>query len=141
VEFVRAAFLNVSNFQPPLPGHRACRPVRRLHFPSRNLTGPVDWAELGNLSSLLTVDLSGNSLQGGIDASFWRAPSLRAVDVSRNNLNGVLRFDDVPSMRLAALTCRETSSPPSSAWPGSPAWRFSTYRGTESAQHRRGCRI
>ncbi|PUZ74855.1 hypothetical protein GQ55_1G099900 [Panicum hallii var. hallii] len=102
-EFVRAAFLNVSNFQPPLPGHRACRPVRRLHFPSRNLTGPVDWAELGNLSSLLTVDLSGNSLQGGIDASFWRAPSLRAVDVSRNNLNGVLRFDDVPSMRLAAL--------------------------------------
>ncbi|RLM79093.1 hypothetical protein C2845_PM12G07900 [Panicum miliaceum] len=102
-EFVRAAFLNVSNFQPPLPGRRACRPVRRLPFPSRNLTGPVDWAELGNLSSLLTVDLSGNSLQGGIDASFWRAPSLRAVDVSRNNLDGVLRFDDVPSMRLAAL--------------------------------------
>jgi len=104
-EFVRAAFLHVSNFQPPLPGRRACRPVRRLRFPSLNLTGPVDWAALGNLSSLLTVDLSGNSLRGGVDAAFWRAPVLRAVDVSRNNLSGALRFDvdGDPRTRLAAL--------------------------------------
>ncbi|CAL4970357.1 unnamed protein product [Urochloa decumbens] len=79
-QFVRAAFLNVTNFTLPLPGRRTCRPVRRLRFPSRNLTGPVRWGELGNLTSLLTVDLSGNSLDGGIDASFWRAPLLRAVD-------------------------------------------------------------
>ncbi|CAN6237678.1 unnamed protein product [Urochloa humidicola] len=106
-QFVRAAFLNVTNFTLPLPGRRTCRPVRRLPFPSRNLTGPVHWAELRNLTSLLTVDLSGNSLQGTIDASFWRAPSLRAVDVSRNRLAGALRFDDgdrdPPSQRLASL--------------------------------------
>ncbi|RCV04699.1 hypothetical protein SETIT_1G021900v2 [Setaria italica] len=101
-EFVRAAFLNVTNFTPPLPGRRACRPVRRLRFPSRKLIGAVNWAELGNLSSLLTVDLSGNSLQGAISSAFWRAPLLRAVDVSRNNLDGALRFDD-PSSRLASL--------------------------------------
>ncbi|CAN6250953.1 unnamed protein product [Urochloa humidicola] len=93
-QFVRLAFLNVTNFTLPLPNRRTCRPVRRLPFPSRNLTGPIIWAELGNLTSLLTVDLSGNSLEGTIDASFWRAPSLRAVDVSRNRLGGALRFDD-----------------------------------------------
>ncbi|CAL4888909.1 unnamed protein product [Urochloa decumbens] len=104
-QFVRAAFLNVTNFTLPLPGRRTCRPVRRLRFPSRNLTGPVRWGELGNLTSLLTVDLSGNSLDGAIDASFWRAPLLRAVDVSRNRLAGALRFDDGddPSQRLASL--------------------------------------
>ncbi|XP_062218715.1 calmodulin-binding receptor kinase CaMRLK-like [Phragmites australis] len=98
---VRAAFLHVGNFPLPLPGSRACRPVRRLPFRSRNLTGAVDWAALGNLSSLLTVDLSGNSLQGGINDAFWRAPSLRAIDVSGNRLGGALRFR--PSTRLAAL--------------------------------------
>ncbi|CAL5022949.1 unnamed protein product [Urochloa decumbens] len=104
-QFVRAAFLNVTNFTLPLPGRRTCRPVRRLPFPSRNLTGPVRWGELRNLTSLLTVDLSGNSLDGTIDASFWRAPLLRAVDVSRNRLAGALRFDDGddPSQRLASL--------------------------------------
>nr|CAB3446235.1 unnamed protein product [Digitaria exilis] len=109
-EFVRAAFLHVANFTLPSPNRRTCRPVRRLRFPSRNLSGAVEWSELGNLSSLLTVDLSGNSLQGHVDASFWRAPLLRAVDVSRNNLNGTLQFDldvdDDPSSnkrRLASL--------------------------------------
>ncbi|KAL6629628.1 hypothetical protein ACP70R_029393 [Stipagrostis hirtigluma subsp. patula] len=100
-EFVRAAFLHVRNFPLPSPGRRACRPVRRLRFPSRNLTGAVDWAALASLSSLLTVDLSGNSLEGGVDGAFSRAPSLRAVDVSDNRLGGALRFD--PSARLAAL--------------------------------------
>jgi hypothetical protein len=101
-EFVRAAFLNVANFTLPLPGRRACRPVRRLRFSSRDLAGAVDWAELGNLSNLLTVDLSGNSLHGAISSAFWRAPLLRAVDVSRNRLGGALRFD-YPNTRLAAL--------------------------------------
>jgi hypothetical protein len=63
----------------------------------------VNWAALGNLTSLLTVDLSNNSLHGHIDgSSFWRTPLLRAVDVSRNHLEGVLRFD-YPSTRLATL--------------------------------------
>jgi hypothetical protein len=110
-DIIRAAFSQVANFPLPLPapaGRRrraSCRPVRRLHFPSRNLTGAVNWAELANLTSLLTVDLSDNSLHGRIDddASFWRAPLLRAVDVSRNHLQGVLRFDDDPGTRLASL--------------------------------------
>ncbi|KAJ1278724.1 hypothetical protein BS78_04G100500 [Paspalum vaginatum] len=100
---VRAAFLNVTNFPLPLPGRRACHPLRRLLFPSRNLTGAVRWSALANLSSLLTVDLSGNALHGSVDAAFWRAPLLRAVDVSRNRLRGALRFPDRPSARLAAL--------------------------------------
>jgi len=111
-DIIRTAFSQVANFPLPLPapaGRRrraSCRPVRRLHFPSRNLTGAVNWAELGNLTSLLTVDLSNNSLHGRIDASFWGAPLLRALDVSRNHLQGVLRFDDdddYPGTRLASL--------------------------------------
>jgi len=54
-----------------------------------------------NLSSLLTLDLSGNSLQGDVHSAFWRAPTLRAVDVSGNRLGGALRFE--PSARLATL--------------------------------------
>lgn len=103
-EIVRAAFRQVANFPLPLPGRRrACRHVRRLRFPSRNLTGAVDWDELGNLSGLLTVDLSGNSLHGRVGSSFWRAPSLRAVDVSCNRLEGALRFGGHPGTRLATL--------------------------------------
>jgi hypothetical protein len=98
-DIVRKAFLHVGNF--PLPRRPACRPVRRLRFPSRNLTGVLRWEELSNLSSLLTVDLSGNSLEGDVHAAFWRAPSLRAVDVSENRLGGALRFE--PSARLAAV--------------------------------------
>ncbi|CAM0946079.1 unnamed protein product [Alopecurus aequalis] len=98
-DIVRKAFLHVGNFS--LPRRSACRPVRRLRFPSRNLTGVLRWEELANLSSLLTLDLSGNSLQGDVHSAFWRAPSLRAVDVSGNRLGGALRFE--PSARLASL--------------------------------------
>ncbi|CAM0946077.1 unnamed protein product [Alopecurus aequalis] len=59
---------------------------------------------VGNFSlprRLLTLDLSGNSLQGDVHSAFWRAPSLRAVDVSGNRLGGALRFE--PSARLASL--------------------------------------
>ncbi|GJN19427.1 hypothetical protein PR202_gb06705 [Eleusine coracana subsp. coracana] len=100
---VRAAFLRVGNFPLPPPGLRACRPVRRLRLPSRNLTGTVDWAALANLTSLLTVDLAGNSLDGGVDPAFWRAPALRAADVSGNHLAGALRFDHDSTTRLASL--------------------------------------
>ncbi|KAL5211196.1 hypothetical protein ABZP36_022043 [Zizania latifolia] len=96
---VRAAFKNVTNF--PMPHGPTCRPVRRLMFPSRNLAGAVGWEKLGNLSGLLTVDLSGNSLEGDVGGAFWRAPLLRAVDISGNRLAGALRFEQ--SARLASL--------------------------------------
>uniref|UniRef100_A0A0D9YLR6 Protein kinase domain-containing protein n=1 Tax=Oryza glumipatula TaxID=40148 RepID=A0A0D9YLR6_9ORYZ len=99
---VFAAFKNVTNF--PLPRRPSCRPVRRLAYPSRNLAGVVGWAALGNLSGLLTVDLSGNSLEGDDGfggGALWRAPLLRSVDVSRNRLGGALRLG--ASARMASL--------------------------------------
>ncbi|KAG8070172.1 hypothetical protein GUJ93_ZPchr0006g40748 [Zizania palustris] len=96
---VRTAFKNVTNF--PMPRGPTCRPVRRLMLPSRNLAGAVGWEKLGNLSGLLTVDLSGNSLEGDVGGAFWRAPLLRAVDISGNRLGGALRFEQ--SARLASL--------------------------------------
>ncbi|KAG8058581.1 hypothetical protein GUJ93_ZPchr0002g24341 [Zizania palustris] len=96
---VREAFKNVTNF--PLPRGPTCRPVRRLMFRSRNLIGVVGWEKLGNLSGLLTVDLSGNSLEGDVGGAFWRAPLLRAVDVSGNRLGDALQFEQ--SARLASL--------------------------------------
>uniref|UniRef100_A0ACD6A100 Uncharacterized protein n=1 Tax=Avena sativa TaxID=4498 RepID=A0ACD6A100_AVESA len=96
---VAAAFRHVRNFQPQsVP---ACAPVRDLRLPSRNLTGAVAWASLANLSALAALDLSGNALRGAIPGGFWRAPSLRSVDVSRNQLGGSLRVE--PSPRLRSL--------------------------------------
>lgn len=100
-DIVRKAFLDVINFRLPRHGRSACRPVRRLRFPSSNLTGVPRWDELANLSSLLTLNLSGNSLEGELRGAFWRAPSLRAVDLSGNRLGGALRFE--PSTRLRSL--------------------------------------
>ncbi|KAJ1255578.1 hypothetical protein BS78_K185300 [Paspalum vaginatum] len=96
---VAAAFRYVRNFRAPRA--KACQPVRELRLPSRNLTGTVSWAALANLSALASLDLSGNALQGAIPGGFWRAPSLRALDVSRNQLGGALRLG--PSPRLQSL--------------------------------------
>uniref|UniRef100_A0ACD5WU28 Uncharacterized protein n=1 Tax=Avena sativa TaxID=4498 RepID=A0ACD5WU28_AVESA len=96
---VAAAFRHVRNFQPQsVP---ACAPVRELRLQSRNLTGAVAWASLANLSALAALDLSGNALRGAIPGGFWRAPSLRSVDVSRNQLGGSLRVE--PNPRLQSL--------------------------------------
>ncbi|KAF0904959.1 hypothetical protein E2562_039203 [Oryza meyeriana var. granulata] len=97
---VAAAFRDVHNFQLP-SGAPACRPVRELRLPSRNLMGAVAWAALANLSGLAVLDLSGNALQGAIPGGFWRAPSLRFVDISGNQLGGALRVE--PSPRLESL--------------------------------------
>uniref|UniRef100_A0A0E0LCE8 Protein kinase domain-containing protein n=1 Tax=Oryza punctata TaxID=4537 RepID=A0A0E0LCE8_ORYPU len=101
---VAAAFRDVRNFQLPPAGASAapCRAVRELLLPSRNLTGAVAWAALANLSGLAVLDLSGNALQGAIPGGFWRAPSLRYVDVSGNQLGGALRVVE-PSPRLESL--------------------------------------
>uniref|UniRef100_J3MEU6 Protein kinase domain-containing protein n=1 Tax=Oryza brachyantha TaxID=4533 RepID=J3MEU6_ORYBR len=85
---VAAAFRGVRNFQAP-GGARGCRPVRELRL------------ALANLSGLAVLDLSGNALQGAIPGGFWRAPSLRSVDVSGNQLGGALRVE--PSSRLESL--------------------------------------
>ena len=53
---VAAAFRHVRNFRPQAVP--ACRPVRELRLPSRNLTGAVAWAALANLSALAALDLS-----------------------------------------------------------------------------------
>lgn len=94
---VAAAFRGVRNFQLP-----PCGAVRELRLPSRNLTGAVAWAALANLSGLAVLDLSGNALQGAIPGGFWRAPSLRHVDVSGNQLGGALRVVEA-SPRLESL--------------------------------------
>ncbi|TKW21790.1 hypothetical protein SEVIR_4G144200v4 [Setaria viridis] len=97
---IAAAFRHVRNFRPP-SSVNSCQPVRELRLPSRNLTGPVSWAALANLSALAALDLSGNALQGAIPGRFWRAPSLRSVNVSRNQLGGALRVERNP--RLLSL--------------------------------------
>uniref|UniRef100_A0A0D3GHL2 Protein kinase domain-containing protein n=1 Tax=Oryza barthii TaxID=65489 RepID=A0A0D3GHL2_9ORYZ len=94
---VAAAFRGVRNFQLP-----PCGAVRELRLPSRNLTGAVAWAALANLSGLAVLDLSGNALHGGVPGGFWRAPSLRHVDVSGNQLGGALRVVEA-SPRLESL--------------------------------------
>ncbi|CAM0910338.1 unnamed protein product [Alopecurus aequalis] len=94
---VAAAFRHVRNF--PSQSVPACTPLRELRLPSRNLTGAVAWAVLANLSALAALDLSGNALRGAIPGGFWRAPSLRSVDISGNQLGGSLRVEPNPGLQ------------------------------------------
>ncbi|PKA57930.1 putative LRR receptor-like serine/threonine-protein kinase [Apostasia shenzhenica] len=86
------AFTSVSGFRLPLlPDCGGC--LRDLRLPSQNLSGTVSWMFLRNITTLETVDLSGNSLEGSIPGGFWSAPALAAVNLAGNLLGGHLRFD------------------------------------------------
>lgn len=86
------AFSSVSNFVPPqLSAAGDC--IQHLRLPSRNLSGAISWMFLRNITSLQTIDLSGNALEGSIPGGFWSAPALAEVNLAANNLGGPLRFD------------------------------------------------
>ncbi|XP_020576769.1 LOW QUALITY PROTEIN: probable LRR receptor-like serine/threonine-protein kinase At2g24230, partial [Phalaenopsis equestris] len=87
------AFSSVSGFHLPPPSPTgAC--IRHLHLPSQNLSGTLSWMFLRNITTLQTLDLSSNSLDGSVPGSFWSSPALTAVSLAGNHLGGPLRFEN-----------------------------------------------
>ena len=63
--------------------------VTGLWLPRNNLIGEIP-EELGNLTKLQSLDLSGNQLSGDIPAELGSLPDLRWLDLSHNRLSGVI---------------------------------------------------
>ncbi|KAL0925127.1 hypothetical protein M5K25_003437 [Dendrobium thyrsiflorum] len=87
------SFSSVAGFHPP-PASATGDCIRHLHLPSQNLSGTLAWIFLRNITTLQTLDLSGNALDGSIPGSFWSSPALTEVNLARNNLGGPLRFEE-----------------------------------------------
>ena len=65
---------------------------------------------LGNLSSLVALDLSSQALTGQLPNDWLSSPQLRVLDVSRNSLRG-----SIPPPSVAANIYGSTSKPPAPA--------------------------
>ncbi|KAG0463966.1 hypothetical protein HPP92_020035 [Vanilla planifolia] len=83
--------------------------VRSASF--QNLSGAVSWMHLRNITTLQTLDLSGNALEGSIPGAFWSAPALIEVNLAENHLGGPLRFDG-SSLRFLNLSSNRFTGAP-----------------------------
>ncbi|KAK8522771.1 hypothetical protein V6N13_115724 [Hibiscus sabdariffa] len=61
--------------------------ILSVHFQQKGLTGTIS-SNFANLTSLTTLDLSGNNLTGTIPEELTKLPNLTQLDVSNNNLYG-----------------------------------------------------
>ncbi|XP_074592625.1 LOW QUALITY PROTEIN: uncharacterized protein LOC141848492 [Curcuma longa] len=96
---IAKAFRHVSGFRLLSPNATAAPGGGcSLVLPSRNLTGTISWAYLRNVSSLRTIDLSGNALDGSVPGGFWSAPTLLDVNFADNRFGGALRFGHSPTI-------------------------------------------
>ncbi|TKW37949.1 hypothetical protein SEVIR_1G082950v4 [Setaria viridis] len=64
--------------------------VKEISLASMSLEGRISSASLGNLTSMLSLSLSCNSLSGDLPAELLLSRSMVVFDVSFNNLNGDL---------------------------------------------------
>ncbi|KAG0465446.1 hypothetical protein HPP92_019610 [Vanilla planifolia] len=106
-DLLNLAFSSVSGFYPP-PQSDCLREIR-LSF--QNLSGAVSWMHLRNITTLQTLDLSGNALEGSIPGAFWSAPALIEVNLAENHLGGPLRFDG-SSLRFLNLSSNRFTGAP-----------------------------
>ncbi|XWS08056.1 hypothetical protein CRYUN_Cryun41cG0045300 [Craigia yunnanensis] len=80
------------------------RRVRALHLPNINLTGTIP-PHLGNLSFLVSLDLSHNNFLGHLPRELVQLSRLKLIDLSFNFLRGEIplwfgRLDKVLSLSL-----------------------------------------
>ncbi|KAG0520961.1 hypothetical protein BDA96_08G119900 [Sorghum bicolor] len=99
--------------------------VTELLLPSRGLEGNIS-ASLGNLTGLRRLDLSRNSLSGGLPPELMSSASVLVLDVSFNRLSGELQEYSPSSLEYHPLQVLNVSSNfffgdfPSTAWGKKP---------------------
>lgn len=85
-------FRYVSGFNSSWFSSNCSAVITDIVLPSRNLNGTVSWNPLRNLTRLLVLDLSNNSLDGSLPTWLWSKPGLVSVNLSRNRFGGSIRF-------------------------------------------------
>lgn len=87
--------------------------VVSLQLPFKRLVGTLP-SELGHLSKLQWLNLTGNEISGSIPATFFdQFESLQRLDLSRNRLTGSIppSLWSIPSLQIVALSYNFLSGP------------------------------
>ncbi|OIW16740.1 hypothetical protein TanjilG_14510 [Lupinus angustifolius] len=88
---LNSLLLNVSynGISGPIPSEFGgmCRSLKFMDVSGNQITGPIPFG-LGDLVSLVSLNLSWNHLQGQIPTSFGRMKNLKFLSLAGNNLNG-----------------------------------------------------
>lgn len=86
---LRRLNLSVNNLSGPIPGTLGfLQAMISLSLSRNNLSGSIPVEELANCSSLVTLDLRYNQLQGRILSQIGHLTNLRELDLGNNRLSG-----------------------------------------------------
>ncbi|KAF8042067.1 hypothetical protein BT93_A0613 [Corymbia citriodora subsp. variegata] len=93
-----------NNFTGPIPSLSKSKNLTKIDLHNNSLTGPIDSTQWESLSSLLSLNLQSNLLEGNIPSSLFTHPSIREVYLSDNRFSSQLKGSfDAPSHMLKVL--------------------------------------
>lgn len=107
ITFLQYLNLSHNGFSGQLPSLNQFHELVLLDLHSNSLRGMIIPDSLVNCSNLRVLDLSKNMLEGPIPAEIGSLYSLRAVDFSYNNLNGVIPPTFSNATQLLLLSAQE----------------------------------
>ncbi|XP_056172660.1 receptor-like protein 7 [Syzygium oleosum] len=102
----RLSFLDLSfnNFTGSIPSLSKSKNLTYIILSGNSLTGPIDSTQWESLSSLLSLDLRLNLLEGNIPSSLFTHPSIQELQLFKNRFSGQLKgFFNAPSQMLESL--------------------------------------
>ncbi|KAK9688814.1 hypothetical protein RND81_09G012700 [Saponaria officinalis] len=93
--------LSYNNFSGLVPSFSTAKNLICLRLSNNMLTGTLSSTKWSNLTNLIDLDMSVNSLQGGIPMEMFSLPSLTVLHLFQNKFNGTLR--ELPNMPSSTL--------------------------------------
>ncbi|KAK9668511.1 hypothetical protein RND81_13G065700 [Saponaria officinalis] len=100
--------LSYNNFSGLVPSFSTAKNLTRLRLSNNMLTGTLSSTKWSNLSNLIDLDMSSNSLQGGIPMELFSLPSLMKLQLFQNKFSGTLR--ELPKMPSSSLSTLDLSN-------------------------------
>ncbi|KAL9242586.1 hypothetical protein vseg_016572 [Gypsophila vaccaria] len=96
--------LSYNSFSGPVPSFSSARNLISLRLSSNMLTGTLASTKWSRLSNLLNVDVSSNSLEGGIPMEMFFIPSLTKLQLFQNRFSRTLgELPKMPPLSLSTL--------------------------------------